>query len=141
MSDVSEYQMMLSLDGWSSSNNFKVAYDSRDIFPVGWCKSAKIRLAKVGGNASSRTSNKTLSTSPNKPNGNIRQQPKPKKTIVSPISNDSSYSPTTMDEKNNNLTDKPKINKTAPRTSIDFDENINKKRPIGNKNYISHSIY
>ena len=51
MSNVSEYHMMVSLDGWSSSNNFKVAYDSRDIFPVGWCKLANIRLAKVGGNS------------------------------------------------------------------------------------------
>lgn len=40
----------ISLDGWSASNNFKVDYASRDIFPVGWCKSAGIRLAKVGGN-------------------------------------------------------------------------------------------
>lgn len=43
-------RIMLSLDGWSSSNNFKVDYSSRDIFPVGWCKSAGIRIAKVGGN-------------------------------------------------------------------------------------------
>jgi hypothetical protein len=41
---------MLSLDGWSSSNNLKIDYSSRDIFPVGWCKSAGIRIAKVGGN-------------------------------------------------------------------------------------------
>lgn len=26
------------LDGWESSNDFKVVYTSRDIFPVGWCK-------------------------------------------------------------------------------------------------------
>jgi hypothetical protein len=45
-----DYRIILSLDGWSSSNNFKIDYSSRDIFPVGWCKSAGIRIAKVGGN-------------------------------------------------------------------------------------------
>jgi len=93
------YQIQLSLDGWSSSNNFKVDYSSRDIFPVGWCKLSGIRISKVGGNPP-RSSNKTLSTTPNKQNGNIQQhQTKNKKIIISPISNDSSYSPTTMDEK------------------------------------------
>ena len=51
--------MIISLDGWSSSNNFKIDYTSRDIFPVGWCKSAGIRIAKLGGH---RTSSKTLPT-------------------------------------------------------------------------------
>jgi hypothetical protein len=41
---------MISLDGWSSSNNFKIDYASREIFPVGWCQLAGIRIAKVGGN-------------------------------------------------------------------------------------------
>jgi hypothetical protein len=45
-----DHRILLSLDGWSLSNNFKVDYSSRDIFPVGWCKLAGIRLAKVGGN-------------------------------------------------------------------------------------------
>lgn len=45
-----EYRITLSLDGWSSLNDFKVDYSSRDIFPVGWCKKAGIRIAKVGGN-------------------------------------------------------------------------------------------
>lgn len=85
--------------------------------------------------ASNRTSTKTLTT-PNKANGNIR-----KKTSISPQSNDSSYSPTTMDEKNNNLVTKSKSLKTSEekkerRNSIDFDEhqeNLNeKKQPIGN---------
>jgi hypothetical protein len=42
--------MTLSLDGWSSSNDLKIDYYSRDIFPVGWCQSAGIRIAKLGGN-------------------------------------------------------------------------------------------
>lgn len=45
-----DHRITLSLDGWSSSNNFKVDYASREIFPVGWCKSAGIRISKVGGN-------------------------------------------------------------------------------------------
>jgi len=127
------YKIMIELDGWSSSNNFPVDYYSRDIFPVGWCQSAGIRLCPVGGNPSNRTSTKTLTT-PNKANGNIR-----KKTSISPQSNDSSYSPTTMDEKNNNLVKKSKSLKTSEekkdrRNSIDFDEhqeNLNeKKQPI-----------
>jgi hypothetical protein len=81
--------------------------------------------------ASSRSSNKT--STPNKQNGNTRQS-KPKKTVVSPVSNDSSYSPTTMDEKNNNLTTKRKIIKIDRRSSIDLNETnstTKKKRPIG----------
>jgi len=91
--------------------------------------------------APSRTSNKLLPTTPNKQNGNGRQQQsKTKKITVSPVSNDSSYSPTTMDEKNNNLTTNTKINKTSSlkkgrRSSNDLDKNIKKERPIG-KNLI-----
>ncbi len=44
-----DYRIIISLDGWSTSNNFKVDYSSREIFPVGWCKLAGIRIAKVGG--------------------------------------------------------------------------------------------
>jgi len=83
--------------------------------------------------APSRTSNKTLPTTPNKQNGNIRQQQsKNKKTVISPVSNDSSYSPTTMDEKNNNLTTK-KISSIEKqrRSSTDLDGKIKKERPIG----------
>lgn len=43
-----DYRIMLSLDGWSLLNNFKVDYTSRDIFPVGWCKLAGIRIASIG---------------------------------------------------------------------------------------------
>ncbi|CAF3520013.1 unnamed protein product [Rotaria sp. Silwood1] len=134
-----DYRIMLSLDGWSSLNNFKVDYLSRDIFPVGWCKLAGIRIAKVGGNPPSRASNKILPTSPTKQNENVRQQQsKNKKTIVSPLPNDSSHSPTTMDEKNNNLTTKEKINQRSKTkkengNSIDSDEaneDTKKKRPI-----------
>jgi hypothetical protein len=89
--------------------------------------------------APSRPSNKTLITTPIKQNGNIRQQPNYQKTSVSFKSNDSSYSPTTMDEKNNNLTTKQKLTKTSTinkerRSSMDLDEindNIKKERPIG----------
>jgi hypothetical protein len=45
-----DHRIMISLDGWSSSNNFKIDYASREIFPVGWCQLAGIRIAKVGGN-------------------------------------------------------------------------------------------
>ncbi len=45
-----DLRIMISLDGWSSSNNFKIDYASREIFPVGWCQLAGIRIAKVGGN-------------------------------------------------------------------------------------------
>jgi hypothetical protein len=83
---------MISLDGWSSSNNFKIDYSSREIFPVGWCKLAGIRIAKVGGNRMS--SNKI----PNKQNVNLRQEQS--KTVISPLSNHLSYSPTPIDEKN-----------------------------------------
>ncbi|CAF4026788.1 unnamed protein product [Rotaria sp. Silwood2] len=130
-----DYRITLSLDGWSSSNNFKVDYTSRDIFPVGWCKLAGIRIAKVGGIPLSRTSNKTLPSTPTKQNENVRQQQsRNKKTVVPSSSNDSSYSPT-IDEKNNNLTTKRKINqtsrsKTENENSIDLDENIKKKRPF-----------
>ncbi|CAF0839712.1 unnamed protein product, partial [Rotaria sordida] len=123
-----DYRIMLSLDGWSSSNNLKVDYSSRDIFPVGWCKSAGIRIAKVGGNSSTRTSMKSLPITPNKQNGSVirQQQSKTKKTILSPSSNDSSYSPTTMDEKNNNL-----ILKNKNKNSIDIQtKNIKKEQLI-----------
>ncbi|CAF0716794.1 unnamed protein product [Adineta steineri] len=131
-------RLTISLDGWSASNDFKPEYSSRDIFPVGWCRLAGIPLAKVGGNPPSRTSNKTLPTTPNKQNGNVRQQSKVKKPVISPISNDSSYSPTSMDEKNNNLTTKSKSKKTSSikkerRSSNEFNEIngfIKKERPI-----------
>ena len=45
-----DYRIDLALDGWSSLNNFKVDYYSRDIFPVGWCQSAGLRLSQIGGN-------------------------------------------------------------------------------------------
>ncbi len=89
----------------------------------------------------SRISNKTLPTTPKKPNGNVRQaQSKTKKTVISPSSNDSSYSSTTMDEKNNNLVSKTKPNTTSPikkerRSSSDYEDvqsnNIKKEYPIG----------
>jgi hypothetical protein len=102
---------------------------------------------------SSRTSNKTLPTTPSKQNGTIRpQQSKNKKVVVSPSSNDSSYSPTTMDEKNNNSISQRKSNKTSPvkkerRNSVDLDDTpqntINKKHPIGKNSmrYIKRRIY
>ncbi|CAF0921739.1 unnamed protein product [Adineta steineri] len=118
-----DYRIVLSLDGLSSSNNFKVDYSSRDIFPVGWCKSAGIHIAKVGGHLPSRTSNKILPTTPNK-----------QKTIISPSSNDSSYSSTTTDEKNNNSVSKRKPTKKERKSSIDYDDvqlhNNKKKYPI-----------
>ncbi|CAF1020071.1 unnamed protein product [Rotaria sordida] len=131
-----DHRIMLSLDGWSSLNNFKIDYSSRDIFPVGWCQLAGIRIAKVGGNPPSRTSNKTLPKISNKQHGNIRQQQsKNKKIIASSLSNDSS---TTMDEKNNNLTTKRKTNQTSKiekenGDSMDLNEtneNIKKKQTI-----------
>ncbi|CAF1623622.1 unnamed protein product [Adineta ricciae] len=124
-------RITISLDGWSTANNFKVDYSSRDIFPVGWCKLAGIRITKVGGNPTTRTSNKTLPVTPNKQNGNVRSQSKPKKIVVSPSSNDSSYSPTTMDEKNNNLVSKPKQKRTSSlKKEHEVDENIKTERPI-----------
>ena len=60
----------------------------------------------------SRITVKTLPISPNKQNGNVRQQQlKDKKTVISPSASDSSYSPTAMDEKNNNIVSKRKSNK------------------------------
>ncbi|CAF0865687.1 unnamed protein product [Adineta ricciae] len=43
-----DHKLVISLDGWSAANNFKIDYSSRDIFPVGWCKSVGITLTKVG---------------------------------------------------------------------------------------------
>jgi len=64
----------------------------------------------------SRSSNKILPSSPVKQNGNHRQS---KKTVVSPPSStDSSYSPTTMDEKNNNLTTKIDKRPTGIKTKL-----------------------
>ncbi|UJR16455.1 hypothetical protein I4U23_003357 [Adineta vaga] len=54
----SDNRLVISLDGWSASNNFKVDYSSRDIFPIGWCKLAGLHVAKVGGNLPSRLLNK-----------------------------------------------------------------------------------
>jgi hypothetical protein len=111
-------RIILSLDGWSSSNNFKIDYSSRDIFPVGWCKSAGIQIAKVGGPymSYSRTSNKTLPTTQNE---NIRQSTtKPKKPTASP---------TTIDEKNNNSQ-----SKEERRECDDIQtNNVKKEHPIG----------
>lgn len=45
-----DYRIVITLDGWSSSNNFKVDYYCRDIFPVGWCQAAGVRLCPIGGN-------------------------------------------------------------------------------------------
>lgn len=77
--------------------------------------------------APSRSSNKLLPTTPNKQNGNNRPSlPKSKKTVISPVSNESSCSPTTMDEKNNNLT-----SKIQSRSSTDFNRTTKKEYPIG----------
>lgn len=91
--------------------------------------------------APARTSTKSLPVTPNKQNGNHRQQQtKPKKTVISPSSNDSSYSPTTMDEKNNNLVSKKKTTKVSPNknernNSIEIPDipikNIKKEHLIG----------
>ncbi|CAF3710875.1 unnamed protein product [Rotaria socialis] len=134
-----DYRIVLSLDGWSSSNNFKVDYLSRDIFPVGWCRLAGIRIAKVGGNPYSRTSTKMLGATLNKQHGHVQhQQSENSKTTILSSSNDSTYSRTTMDEKNNNLTAKRKINevseiKKVHKCSTDLnqtDDNIKTKPPI-----------
>ncbi|CAF4156678.1 unnamed protein product, partial [Rotaria sordida] len=47
-----EPRIMISLNGWSSLNNFEVDYASREIFPVGWCQLVGIHLSKVGENFS-----------------------------------------------------------------------------------------
>ena len=55
--------------------------------------------------------------------------------MVSPSSNDSSYSPTTMDEKNNNLVSKPNQKRTSSlKKEHEVDENIKTERPIGKTN-------
>ncbi len=57
------------------------------------------------------------------------------------MSNDSSYSPTTMDEKNNNLTTRKTSSiEKQRRNSTDLDQNIKKPRPIG-KNSITESLF
>ena len=55
-----DHRIVLSLDGWSSSNNFKVDYASRELFPAGWCQSVGIRLNRAGGNGRSNLETKAV---------------------------------------------------------------------------------
>ncbi|KAM3182138.1 hypothetical protein ACTXT7_013001 [Hymenolepis weldensis] len=46
--EVSGQHVLVSFDGWSGNFDYWTRYDSRDLFPVGWCKLAGHALQSPG---------------------------------------------------------------------------------------------
>lgn len=48
IAEVKGDQILLTFDGWLDSFNYWCRYDSRDIFPIGWCKQSGLFVQPPG---------------------------------------------------------------------------------------------
>lgn len=87
--EVKEDQIFVTFDGWRGAFDYWCSYDSRDIFPVGWCKASNHPLQPPGNKAqphsakSGKSPRPGLPTSPVTSNGSplslsaVRSSPSP----------------------------------------------------------------
>lgn len=76
--EVRGEEVFIMFDGWRGAFDYWCKYDSRDIFPVGWCSLTKHSLQAPGNSAPTVTLPKTLhvlTASPSKPSRRSLQPP------------------------------------------------------------------
>ncbi|XP_008105492.1 sex comb on midleg-like protein 2 isoform X2 [Anolis carolinensis] len=82
--DVKGDDVFITFDGWRGAFDYWCKYDSRDIFPVGWCNLTGDALQPPGNSVSSSKNNSKAQTSPSKVNRRSMQSPQ-KSTPPAPV--------------------------------------------------------
>ncbi|KAM7012138.1 sex comb on midleg-like protein 2 isoform 2-T3 [Tautogolabrus adspersus] len=73
--EVKGDEVFIMFDGWRGAFDYWCKYDSRDIFPVGWCSLTKHSLQPPGNSVTLPKSLQILPASPSKPNRRAMQSP------------------------------------------------------------------
>ncbi|XP_039214334.1 sex comb on midleg-like protein 2 isoform X4 [Crotalus tigris] len=73
--DVRGDEVFITFDGWRGAFDYWCKYDSRDIFPVGWCDLTGDALQPPGNSVSSTKNNTKAQTSPSKGTRSSMQSP------------------------------------------------------------------
>uniref|UniRef100_A0A673BX91 SAM domain-containing protein n=1 Tax=Sphaeramia orbicularis TaxID=375764 RepID=A0A673BX91_9TELE len=73
--EVKGDEVFVMFDGWRGAFDYWCKYDSRDIFPVGWCSLTKHSLQPPGNSVTLPKSLQILTASPSKPNRRSMQSP------------------------------------------------------------------
>ncbi|XP_034036464.1 sex comb on midleg-like protein 2 isoform X2 [Thalassophryne amazonica] len=73
--EVKGDEVFIMFDGWRGAFDYWCRYDSRDIFPVGWCCLTKHSLQPPGNSVTLPKNMHTLSVSPSKPSRRSMQPP------------------------------------------------------------------
>ncbi|KAM8890609.1 sex comb on midleg-like protein 2 isoform 2-T2 [Synchiropus picturatus] len=73
--EVKGDEVFIMFDGWRGAFDYWCKYDSRDIFPVGWCSLTKHSLQPPGNSANLPKNPPPLSASPSKPSRRSLQPP------------------------------------------------------------------
>ncbi|XP_028301102.1 sex comb on midleg-like protein 2 isoform X2 [Gouania willdenowi] len=68
-------EVFIMFDGWRGAFDYWCKYDSRDIFPVGWCSLTKHSLQPPGNSVSLPKSQQILPSSPSKPSRRSMHSP------------------------------------------------------------------
>ncbi|XP_067322891.1 sex comb on midleg-like protein 2 isoform X2 [Anolis sagrei] len=85
--DVKGDEVFITFDGWRGAFDYWCKYDSRDIFPVGWCNLTGDALQPPGNSVSSVKNNSKAQTSPSKVNRRSMQSPQksaPPAPVIAP---------------------------------------------------------
>ncbi|KAM8745691.1 sex comb on midleg-like protein 2 isoform 2-T2 [Acanthopagrus schlegelii] len=73
--EVKGEEVFIMFDGWRGAFDYWCKYDSRDIFPVGWCALTKHSLQSPGNSVTLPKNLQILPVSPSKPNRRSMQSP------------------------------------------------------------------
>ncbi|KAM4628699.1 sex comb on midleg-like protein 2 isoform 3-T3 [Polymixia lowei] len=73
--EVKGDEVFVMFDGWRGAFDYWCKYDSRDIFPVGWCSITKHSLQPPGNSVTLPKNLQILSASPSKPSRRSMQSP------------------------------------------------------------------
>ncbi|XP_077199246.1 sex comb on midleg-like protein 2 isoform X2 [Paroedura picta] len=84
ISDVKGDEIFITFDGWRGAFDYWCKYDSRDIFPVGWCDLTRDALQPPGNNVSSTKNNAKAQTSPSKVTRRSMHSPQKSVSVPAP---------------------------------------------------------
>lgn len=73
--EVKGDEVFVMFDGWRGAFDYWCKYDSRDIFPVGWCSITKHSLQPPGNSVTLPKNPQAVSASPSKPSRRAMQSP------------------------------------------------------------------
>ncbi|XP_059576876.1 sex comb on midleg-like protein 2 isoform X5 [Alligator mississippiensis] len=73
--DVKGDEVFITFDGWRGAFDYWCKYDSRDIFPVGWCSLTEDALQPPGNNVSTTKTSAKTQSSPSKVTRRAMQSP------------------------------------------------------------------